>query len=240
MRSAISWKLSRSKNPVDSHGGGGSGLTKLAVNIQKLNIPPAITFDEDFVPGGRKISGVVVALGGVVVGMMAAIMGMGGGFVTFPMFVYVFGISSMTTVGTDILQIIFTAGIGSIVQYAIYGFVFYTLAMGMLLGSLIGIQIGALTTKVVKGIYIRGFYAVTILAGFINRAASLPKKLTQLEVMKMSKPAVNMIESVGNILFWIIVGIFAVWVISKFIMNINKLRGEEDEFVSATVVKEEV
>lgn len=215
-------------------------MTKLAVNIQKLNIPPAITFDEDFVPGGRKISGVVVALGGVVVGMMAAIMGMGGGFVTFPMFVYVFGISSMTTVGTDILQIIFTAGIGSIVQYAIYGFVFYTLAMGMLLGSLIGIQIGALTTKVVKGIYIRGFYAVTILAGFINRAASLPKKLTQLEVMKMSKPAVNMIESVGNILFWIIVGIFAVWVISKFIMNINKLRGEEDEFVSATVVKEEV
>ncbi len=94
---------------------------------------------------------VVVALGGVVVGVLAAIMGVGGGFVTFPMFVYVFGVSSMTTVGTDILQIIFTAGFAATGQYAIYGYVFYTLAMGMLLGSLIGIQVGALTTKVVKG-----------------------------------------------------------------------------------------
>jgi len=46
-------------------------------------------------------------------------------------------------------DLIFTAGYASITQYAIYGFVFYTLAMGLLLGSLIGIQIGALTTKVI-------------------------------------------------------------------------------------------
>ena len=129
-----------------------------------------IRFDEDFVPGGKQISGVIVAMGGVVVGIMAAIMGVGGGFITFPMFVYIFGVSSMTTVGTDILQIIFTAGLAAVGQYAIYGYVFYTLAMGMLIGSLLGIQVGALTTKVVKGIHIRGFYAVSILAGFINRA----------------------------------------------------------------------
>lgn len=89
---------------------------------------------------------------------------------TFPMFVYIFGVSSMTTVGTDILQIIFTAGLASVGQYAIYGYVFYTLAVGMLLGSLLGIQVGALTTKVVKGVHIRGFYAVSIISGFINRA----------------------------------------------------------------------
>ncbi len=95
--------------------------------------------------------------------------------------------STATTVGTDILQIIFTAGLASIAQYAIYGYVFYTLAMGMLIGSLIGIQVGALTTKVVKGIHIRGFYAVSILAGFINRAATLPKKMVELEYIDMSK-----------------------------------------------------
>jgi len=234
-------KLSRAKGAAtaDAHGGT-SGLTKLAVSVQNLNIPPSITFDEDFVPGGRKISGVVVALGGVVVGFLAAIMGVGGGFVTFPMFVYVFGVSSMTTVGTDILQIIFTAGLASIAQYAIYGYVFYTLAMGMLLGSLIGIQVGALTTKVVKGIHIRGFYAVSILAGFVNRAATLPKKLVEFEVINVSKPTVKMIESVGNVLFWIVVGIFAVWVISKFVMNIGKLRGDYDEYIKATLVKGEV
>ena len=71
-------------------------------------------------------------------GILATLMGAGGGFVTFPIFVYIFGVSSMTTVGTDIFQIIFTAGLGAIGQYAIYGYVFYSLAMGMLIGSLIG------------------------------------------------------------------------------------------------------
>jgi uncharacterized membrane protein YfcA len=230
-------KARKSKDAGDAHGGS-SGMTNLALKVQNVNIPPRLTFDEDFVPGGKKISGVIVALGGVVVGLLAAIMGVGGGFVTFPMFVYVFGVSSMTTVGTDILQIIFTAGLGAITQYAIYGYVFYTLAMGMLLGSLIGIQVGALTTKVVKGVHIRGFYAVSILAGFINRAATLPKKLVELEVLNMSKDVVKTIESAGNVIFWIVVSIFAAWVIGKFIFNINALRGEEEQ-VRPVLVKEE-
>jgi uncharacterized membrane protein YfcA len=205
----------------DAHGGP-AGVTGTAIKLQNLNIPPMITFDEDL--GGRKISGVIVALGGLVVGMLAALMGVGGGFVTFPMFVYIFGVSSMTTVGTDILQIIFTAGLAAVAQYAIYGYVFYTLAMGMLIGSLIGIQVGALTTKVVKGIHIRGFYAVSILAGFINRAATLPKKLTEMEVIDISKPVVNGIDFVGAVVFWVVVGGFAFWVISKFFVNIKALK----------------
>ncbi|MGE5301416.1 MAG: sulfite exporter TauE/SafE family protein [Acidobacteriota bacterium] len=230
-------KSRNAKDTGDAHGGS-AGMTDLALKVQNVNIPPAIRFDEDYVPGGRKISGAIVAMGGVVVGLLAAIMGVGGGFVTFPMFVYVFGVSSMTTVGTDILQIIFTAGLAAIGQYAIYGYVFYTLAMGMLLGSLIGIQVGALTTKVVKGIHIRGFYAVSILAGFINRAATLPKKLVELEVINMSKDLVKTIESAGNLVFWVVVGLFAAWVISKFIVNIGKLRGEDEE-VSPVLAKEE-
>jgi uncharacterized protein len=170
--------------------------------------------------------------------MLAAIMGVGGGFVTFPMFVYLFGVSAGTTVGTDILQIIFTAGLASIAQYAIYGYVFYTLAMGMLIGSLIGIQIGALVTKVVKGTQILGFYAISIIAGFINRASTLPKKMVELEYLSMPKALVNYIEFFGNIIFWIVVGFFGVWVISKFISNIGTLRG--DEPVPHLPVKEEV
>jgi hypothetical protein len=230
-------KSRKSKDTGDAHGGS-SGMTGLAQTVQNMKLAPMITFDEDFVPGGKKISGVIVALGGVVVGIMAAIMGVGGGFITFPMFVYVFGVSSMTTVGTDILQIIFTAGLASITQYAIYGYVFYTLAMGMLLGSLIGIQVGALTTKVVKGIHIRGFYAVSILAGFVNRLATLPKKMVELEMISLSKPVVGAIETVGNIIFWIVVTVFALWVISKFIVNIGVLRGE-DEKTAPVLVKEE-
>ncbi|MBZ0156597.1 MAG: sulfite exporter TauE/SafE family protein [Alphaproteobacteria bacterium] len=219
--------LKSRKGPAggDAHGGP-VGTTALAIKLQNVPLPPMISFDEDYIPGGKKISGVFVAIGGVIVGMLAAIMGVGGGFVTFPLFVYIFGVSTATTVGTDILQIIFTAGLASIAQYAIYGYVFYTLAMGMLIGSLIGIQVGALTTKVVKGIHIRGFYAVSILAGFINRASTLPKKLVELEYISMSKSVVSGIEFFGNIIFWIVVGVFGVWVFGKFIANIGTLREE--------------
>ena len=221
------WKSTRgpATEGGDAHGGP-SGTTDFARKLQKMNSPPMITFDEDYVEGGKKISGVFIAMGGVIVGILAAIMGVGGGFVTFPMFVYTFGVSTATTVGTDILQIIFTAGLASIAQYAIYGYVFYTLAMGMLIGSLIGIQVGALTTKVVKGIQIRGFYAISIIAGFINRASTLPKKMVELEYIDMSKTTINAIESVGNIIFWIVVAIFGLWIFSKFFANIKTLREE--------------
>jgi uncharacterized membrane protein YfcA len=220
------WKSTRGPAGGGDAHGGPAGTTDFALKLQKIQMPPMITFDEDYVEGGKKISGVFVAMGGVIVGALAAIMGVGGGFVTFPMFVYTFGVSTATTVGTDILQIIFTAGLASIAQYAIYGYVFYTLAMGMLIGSLIGIQVGALTTKVVKGIQIRGFYALSILAGFINRAATLPKKMVELEYISLSRATVNAIEFVGNIVFWIVVAAFGIWIFSKFFGNIKTLREE--------------
>ena len=219
-------RSTKSKSGGGAHSGP-DATPALALKLQAVKIPPFITFDEHLVVGGKKISAIFLIMGGFVVGMLAAIMGVGGGFITFPMFVYLFGVSAGTTVGTDILQIIFTAGLASIAQYAIYGYVFYTLAMGMLIGSLIGIQVGALVTKVVKGTHILGFYAVSIIAGFINRASTLPKKMVELEYINMSKSLVSGIEYVGNIIFWIVVSIFGIWVISKFITNIGKLRGEE-------------
>lgn len=198
----------------------------LSERLQASRIPPLIRFDEDLVPGGKVIPGVFVAACGVIVGFVAAIMGVGGGFLTFPMFVYILGVSSFTTVGTDILQIIFTAGFAAISQYAVYGFIFYTLAMGMLLGSLIGIQLGAMTTRVVKGIYIRGFYAVAILAGFANRLFALPGKLQELEVVSIPQGVANVFTALGNISFFLVVGIFALWVITTFFLNIRVLREE--------------
>ncbi|KJS01394.1 MAG: membrane protein [Peptococcaceae bacterium BRH_c4a] len=218
-------KSTSSPDHGDAHGGP-SGLTNLAVKVQSINIPPMITFDEDITPGGRKVSGVFVAICGAVVGFMAAILGVGGGFLTFPAFVYVLGVSSFTTVGTDILQIIFTAGYGSISQYAVYGYVFYTLAMGMLIGSLVGVQLGAITTKVVPGVKIRAFYAVAILAGFINRLFSLPESLAKMEYIKMAPSTTKAIETAGSIIFFGIVGVFAVWIILTFIRNLPKLRAE--------------
>jgi hypothetical protein len=187
-----------------------------------------IGFDQGVVPGGRKVSAWFLVASGFVVGIAAAIMGVGGGFLTFPIFVYVLGVSASTTVGTDILQIVFTAGYATITQYAIYGFIFYTLAMGMLLGSLVGIQIGTLVTKVVSGVTIRGFFALAVMSAFVNRLSALPAKLASLEFIPLGQDTARLIEQIGMGIFFITLGSFAVWVFWAFFSNIKALKGDPD------------
>lgn len=209
-------------------------MTGLARRIQSVRLPPMLHFDEGVVPGGRKISSVFLVVSGAFVGLAAAIMGVGGGFLTFPIFVYVLGVSSATTVGTDIFQIVFTAGYAGIGQYAVYGFIFYTLAMGMLLGSLLGIQVGTLVTKVVPGVTIRGFYALAVMSAFVNRIFALPGKLVSLEVLPISRETAKVVENVGMYTFFIVLGSFALWVFWTFFANIRTLRGEEERAYAAT------
>lgn len=206
----------------------GAELGSLPKRLQSLRIPPMVGFDHSLTPGGRRISWVFLVLSGVLVGLAAGIMGVGGGFLTFPIFVYVLGVSSMTTVGTDIFQIVFTAGYAAISQYAIFGFIFYTLAIGMLLGSLIGIQVGSMVTKVVSGITIRGFYAMAVLAGFMNRIFALPAKLADMEVLPISKAACGILETIGVYAFFAVILCFGVWVFGTFIKNIGVLKGHTD------------
>ena len=194
--------------------------TAFAATMQRLPLPPFVTFDQDLVPGGRRISIYPLILCGFLVGAVASIMGVGGGFITFPMFVYGLGVSTFTTVGTDILQIIFTTAYSSIFQYAIYGFVFYTVAIGMLLGSLVGVQIGALVTRVITGNQIRVFYALTIIAGFVNRLCALPRRLVELGYLSLDKAATVLIEQIGAIVFFAIVGFFALWILRVFARQI--------------------
>lgn len=205
---------------------GAEEIPALGKKVQSVKIPPMLTFDEGVTPGGRKISAIFLVISGFLVGMAASVMGVGGGFLTFPIFVYGLGVSSMTTVGTDIFQIVFTAGYSALGQYAFFGFVFYTLAMGMLLGSLIGVQVGSLVTKVVPGIMIRGFFALAVTAGFINRFFALPEKLQSLGYIKITKEMGAILGTIGNSLFFLVIGAFAIWVFYAFFSNISKLTEE--------------
>ncbi|MBA3032509.1 MAG: sulfite exporter TauE/SafE family protein [Gammaproteobacteria bacterium] len=202
-------------------------MTGLAKKVQSVNLPPMIHFDEGVVPGGRKVSAYFLVISGFIVGIAAAIMGVGGGFLTFPIFVYVLGVSASTTVGTDILQIVFTAGYAGIGQYAIYGFIFYTLAMGMLLGSLFGIQIGTLVTKVVSGVTIRGFFALAVMSAFVNRIFALPGKLASMGYIPMTAETGQLIERIGIGIFFVALSSFTVWVFWTFFANIKTLKRED-------------
>ncbi len=220
---------SRSKKVVVEAGATkiSEAIPAMGKRLQSINLPPMLTFDEGITPGGRRISSIFLIIAGFVVGMAASIMGVGGGFLTFPIFVYGLGVSSMTTVGTDIFQIVFTAGYAAISQYAIHGFIFYTLAMGMLLGSLIGIQIGSIVTKLVPGTTIRGFYAITVTAGFLNRLCALPEKLAKMGYIEFPESAQRIVDIIGIGGFFIIITAFAIWVFWCFFKNIGTLKTGE-------------
>jgi hypothetical protein len=64
------------------------------------------------------------------------------------------------------------------------------------------------------------------MAGFINRLFALPEKLQQMEIIKLSKPVAQGLTTAGTWIFFVVVGIFAVWVLGKYTGNIKLLRGE--------------
>ena len=76
--------------------------------------------------------------------------------------------------------------------------------------------------------WFRGFYAMAVLAGFINRIFALPGKLAEMEVIPLSRNASVVLETIGIVAFFLVVGIFGVWVIGTFLKNLRVLRGEEE------------
>lgn len=221
------WKSSNKKSKTQSSNVSSTdATTNFAKWLQAVPLKPRVKFDENIVSGGRSMSVYPLIVVGFIVGLVASIMGVGGGFLTFPIFVYMLGVSTFTTVGTDILQIIFTTAYSSITQYAVYGYVFYSLAMGMLLGSLVGVQMGALATKVLKGSTIRAIYALTIVAGFVNRACSLPPTLNSAGYLSISKETISILTNVGNIVFFVLAATFSIWIMVSFFKGIGKFRAE--------------
>jgi uncharacterized protein len=87
----------------------------------------------------------------VVVGMLASIMGVGGGFMMVPMMVYLLRMPAHVAVGTDLFQILFTCAGVTYMQSTTNHTVDLVLALLLALGSTIGAQIGARLTRFLRG-----------------------------------------------------------------------------------------
>ena len=92
---------------------------------------------------------------GVIVGILAALMGIGGGFIIVPAMIYLLGMPTSLVVGTSLFQIIFVAANTTILQASQNQTVDIVLATILLLGSVIGVQIGSRFTNILKGEYLR-------------------------------------------------------------------------------------
>ena len=101
------------------------------------------------------ISVLLPILIGVVVGILAALMGIGGGFIIVPAMIYLLGMPTSLVVGTSLFQIIFVAANTTILQASQNQTVDIVLATILLLGSVVGVQVGSRFTNILKGEYLR-------------------------------------------------------------------------------------
>ena len=137
------------------------GFTGLAKRIQAVNIPPMVSFP---VSGIECISIWMVLGVGLFTGILAGSLGVGGGFIRMPLLVYVLGIPTHVAVGTDLFEIVFSSGFGTI-THAIKGNVDILMALVMQTGAAIGAQIGATATRFFAGPGIRLAFSVLPLIG---------------------------------------------------------------------------
>jgi len=101
---------------------------------------------------------------GTIVGIMAAILGVGGGFIMVPAMIYIIGMPTIAAIGTDLFQIVLTSANVTLQQAIVNHTVDLLLALILLSGSTIGAQFGAVAGKRLKGEQIRILLAIIVLA----------------------------------------------------------------------------
>jgi uncharacterized membrane protein YfcA len=93
---------------------------------------------------------VPIVLGGIV-GILAAIMGVGGGFLMVPIMVYMLRMPMHVVVGTSLFQILFTCIEVTFLQATTNHSVDFILAVLLLVGSTVGAQVGTVFGRKLKG-----------------------------------------------------------------------------------------
>ena len=100
---------------------------------------------------------------GFFVGVLSAMMGVGGGFIMIPAMVYILGMSTNVVVGTSLFQIIFVTANSTFFQSYLNQTVDIVLSALMILGGVIGAQIGVRIGSKLKAEYLRGILAILVL-----------------------------------------------------------------------------
>ena len=109
------------------------------------------------------ISAIPPILIGFFVGVLSAMMGVGGGFIMIPAMVYILGMSTNVVVGTSLFQIIFVTANSTFFQSYLNQTVDIVLSALMILGGVIGAQIGVIIGSKLKAEYLRGILAILVL-----------------------------------------------------------------------------
>ena len=143
----------------------------------------ALPFKMRFRKSKLYISAILPLLIGVFVGVLSAIMGVGGGFIMIPAMIYILGMPTNVVVGTSLFQIIFVTALTTIFHSVNTQTVDIFLAALLLIGAVVGAQFGARVGFKIKGEYLRALLALLVLLVCVKMGVGLvvtPEELYSL------------------------------------------------------------
>ena len=123
----------------------------------------ALPFKLKFRVSGLYISVIPPLIVGLLVGILAAIMGVGGGFIMVPAMIYLLGMPTKVVIGTSLFQIIFVTAFTTMLHATTNFTVDIVLAVLLLVGGVIGAQVGARIGVKMKAEQLRILLAIMVL-----------------------------------------------------------------------------
>jgi len=126
-----------------------------------------------FYGAGLYISPIAPFMLGLLSGMLTVLMGVSGGFILVPAMIYILGVSARVVVGTSLFQGLFVTAATTIVHATTTRSVDIVLAGLLLLGSVIGAQLGASLVQRVRADHARAVLALIVLTIAIRMALGL-------------------------------------------------------------------
>jgi len=133
----------------------------------------ALPYQMKFEKSGVTLSPILPLVLGVFVGILAAIMGVGGGFIMVPVMVYMLRMPMHVVVGTSLVQILFTCINVTIMQSVSNHTVDMILAIILLLGSTLGAQFGVRLSRRLKADQLKILLASIVLLVMVQMLVSL-------------------------------------------------------------------
>ncbi len=124
----------------------------------------ALPFKMRFRGSSLYISVIPPALVGFGVGILSAIMGVGGGFIMVPAMIYILGMPTKVVIGTSLFQIIFVAGFTTMVHASTNFSVDLMLALLLILGGVVGAQLGTQIGARLKAEQLRVLLALLVMS----------------------------------------------------------------------------
>jgi len=101
---------------------------------------------------------------GFYVGILAAVLGIGGCFILAPAMLYLLGVPTRVMIGTSLFQIIFITAYVTFLQAAFNGTVDLLLGLVLMIGGVIGARYGAIASRKLKAAQLRLLLALLVLA----------------------------------------------------------------------------